>query len=159
MATSIRITGLDGVVVEIGRLPAEFSRRVLGEMSDVSYEQFRQGAGRHTPGVNGTGKLYKSLFKKVENSGMRITVGHDGDIAPHAIFVLRPTRPHAIKPRYAKRLSWIDNGRGDSIGSGKRVFSRGVWHPGYRGDPYDENATQEAVRQFAAICDRAIKGT
>lgn len=160
MTVSIQTIGLDGVVVEIGRLPRGIERFVINGLGDIAHEQMRQGAGRHSPRPTGTGRLYKSLFKDEDFGAARVTVGHDTTIAPHAIFVLRRTKPHEIKQRTGgPMLSWIDYGGGENstrIGSGKRFFARSVWHPGYRGDRYDERAEQEALRNFRRIVEAAF---
>jgi hypothetical protein len=77
-------------------------------------------------------------------------VGHDGQRAPHAEFVLFGTRPHIIRPKDKKALRWVS-------GNGF-VFARVVNHPGYLGDNYLETAATDAIKAMPGIVDQAIKG-
>jgi hypothetical protein len=154
MSISVIIKGIDGVVVELGKIGKPLARTVINSLADIAYEKMREGAGRHSPRINGTGFLFKSLFRTEYFQEARVTVGHDENIAPHAIFVVRRTRPHEIKQKIGgPMLHWIGG-----VGGNKHVFRHRVWHPGYIGDPYDEVASQEAVRNFRRIVDEAMKG-
>lgn len=54
--------------------------------------------------------------------------------APHAGFVIYPTRPHAITPRRARRLIFEPHGAGTGI----FVYAKRVRHPGTRGNNVPE---------------------
>lgn len=47
--------------------------------------------------------------------------------APHAAFVIFPTKAHVIRPKRAKLLRWVDAG-------GEVRFARQVHHPGTKGN-------------------------
>jgi hypothetical protein len=72
---------------------------------------------------------------------------HDLKAAPHALFVHWGTKPHLIKPKNKKALRWA--------GPNGWVFAQIVHHPGYKGDPYLENARSSVVRGFTRITSQA----
>ena len=139
----------EGIAEAIGRLVSLTSipDRAITEMAAIAHETMRQGAGRHSPRINGTGRLYASLYNR-EIAGGR-EVGHDPDQAPHAPFVVFGTRPHVILPKNGKCLRWFGP-------SGKPVFAKKVNHPGYIGDNYRDRAADDAVRGMAAIVDNLM---
>jgi len=145
MATAIKIEGLDKVVVEIRALPDVTARRVILDMAQIAHEGLLDGAGRH----NKTGALFQSVYNRQLAPATR-QVGHDEQRAPHALFVLHGTKPHDIRPKDKKALRW-------TVGN-RFVFAKFVKHPGYRGDNYLDRAADDAIRQFPALVDRAIKG-
>lgn len=63
------------------------------------------------------------------------------------------TRPHVIRPRNKKMLSWPANASGRRLSgrartnAGPRIFARKVNHPGTRPQPFLLPGAQEAVRQ------------
>ena len=141
MAISITVTGvteLQRTLSLIGGIPAQ----VVDDMAAIAYTGMREGAGRHSPRPEGTGRLYRSLFHTGQGS-KRQQVGHSLDDAPHAEHVIFGSIPHEIKPRNAKVLSWIGG-----IGYNRRVFRFRVWHPGYIGDNYRDVALSDAFRRF-----------
>lgn len=140
---TIKITGipeLQQTLAGIRRMPAQ----VLDDMATIAYTTMRAGAGRHSPRPSGTGFLFKSLFR--EGAGTMLQrVGHDGALAPYAQWVIFGAVAHEIKPRKAKVLSWIGG-----IGGNRRVFRYRVWHPGYIGDNYRDEALNAALQHLAA---------
>jgi hypothetical protein len=143
---SIRIDGLNETIVDIRALAPEASRRVILDMSQIAHDTIQDGAGRHR---GKTGALFASIYNRSLGPAAR-QVGHDTQRAPHAPFVIHGTQPHKIFPKDKKALRWVVGNR--------FVFAKFVNHPGNRADPYIDRAADEAVRQFAAIVDRAIKG-
>jgi len=142
----IRIAGLSEAVGTLRGLPPTLERTTILRMAQIAYDAAQKGAGRHTkPG--GTGALFDSLYNRPIPKGRE--VGHDPQRAPHALFVQLGTRPHEIRPKTKKLLRWASNG--------KFFSSKLVKHPGYRGDAYLIEAATEAVRQFRAIIDQAMK--
>lgn len=138
---TIRITGvqeLQRTLSLIGGIPAQ----VVDDMAAIAYQGMREGAARHSPRPNGTGRLYRSLFRSGQGT-KRQQVGHSLDDAPHAEHVIFGSIPHEIKPKNAKVLSWIGG-----VGFNQRVFARRVWHPGYIGDNYRDTALSDAFRRF-----------
>ena len=59
--------------------------------------------------------------------------------APHAIYVEEPTKPHVIRARRVKFLTFVVNGT--------RVFRREVHHPGTKG-AFFMRETAELMRQI-----------
>jgi hypothetical protein len=145
--TSVTITGVEGLRQTL-RNVAVFSRQVVDDMADIAFITMRSGAGRHSPRPQGTGRLFASLFR--EGAGtLRQVVGHDLGSAPHAMFVLFPTRPHEIVPKKPGGvLAWRSGG-----GGGPWVFRRRVWHPGYVGDNYRDEAVNDAIARMKQIVD------
>lgn len=141
MTFSIRLTGIEELrrtLTLLGDVPTQ----VLDDMAAIAYGSMREGAGRHSPRPNGTGRLYRSLFRTGTGTKTQ-AVGHSLDDAPHAEHVIFGSIPHEIKPKNAKVLSWIGG-----VGFNQRVFARRVWHPGYIGDNYRDTALSDAFRRF-----------
>jgi hypothetical protein len=145
--SSITITGLEALRVTL-RNVASLDTKVIDDMAEIAFNTMRAGAGRHSPRPQGTGRLYASMFR--EGAGtLRQVVGHDLNAAPHAMFVVFPTRPHEIRPRKPGGvLAWRANG-----GGGPWVFRRRVWHPGYAGDNYRDEAEAAALSRMRQIVD------
>ena len=141
MTIRITITGvpeLQRTLSLIGGIPAQ----VVDDMAAIAYTGMREGAGRHSPRPEGTGKLYRSLFHTGQGS-KRQQVGHSLDDAPHAEHVIFGFPAHEIKPkRPGGVLAWR------SRFGGPMVFARRVWHPGYIGDNYRDVALSDAFRRF-----------
>lgn len=143
MSLFVKFDGLSEATGTLRRLPAALEKTTILRMSQVAYDEAQRGAGRH----NRTGALVQSLFNRAIPKGREI--GHDGQRAPHAIFVQLGTRPHVILPNKKKALRWATGG--------KFFFAGKVNHPGYRGDAYLINAATLAVREFSSILDQALK--
>lgn len=143
MTLFVKFEGLSEVTGTLQRLPEHLERTTILRMSQVAYDEALRGADRH----NKTGALRQSLFNRAIPTGRE--VGHDGQRAPHAVFVQLGTKPHEIRPKTKKALRW-------SAG-GKFFFAGKVNHPGYRGDAYLINAATLAVREFSSILDQALK--
>lgn len=143
---SVQVTGADvaaATILSVGRVPVN----VMDGMAALAFATMRAGAGRHSPRPQGTGRLFASLNRQGAGALTQI-VGHDRTQAPHAEWVIFGSRPHAIRPRNAKVLSWI--------GPNGRVFARSVWHPGYIGDNYRDDAVEATMRALAGIVDNAL---
>lgn len=92
----------------------------------------------------------------VKTGNLRRTI-HVGSVTPrsadtiasaaYAAHVEFGTRPHEIRPRYRKVLSWK--------GAGGPVFARRVRHPGTKAQPYMLPGAEEAVRSVA-LRDRIV---
>lgn len=95
-------------------------------------DETERGADTHTV----TGALVNAVKSGTINGGY--WVGVDTQAAPHALFVHFPTRPHLIKPKKKKALRWA--------GNGFFHFSKGVQHPGYKGDPFFYDAVESGMR-------------
>lgn len=143
MAIQVRVLGADTLAKELQALPVKLEASVLRQMSQIAYDRAQAGAGRHSK----TGALFRSLYNRSIPHGRE--VGHDPQLAPHALFVNFGTKPHKIYPKNKKALRWA--------GGGAFHFAKFVNHPGYRGDNYMQAAADAAVVQFAAIVTAAIK--
>jgi hypothetical protein len=143
MSLFVKFDGLSAATGTLQRLPASLEKTTILRMSQVAYDEAQRGAGRH----NRTGALFQSLFNRAIPKGREI--GHDGQRAPHAVFVQLGTRPHVILPNKKKALRWATGG--------KFFFAGKVNHPGYRGDAYLINAATLAVREFSNIVTAALK--
>jgi len=143
MPIKIEISGVTRAQSEIRAMPAEVQRLAILRLSQVAYDSAQKGAGAHTK----TGALFKSVYNRPILDGRQ--VGHDLTIAPYARWVLWGTKPHKIRAKNKKLLRWATNGRWFS--------KKEVNHPGYKGDQWMVRAADDAVRQFAAIIDKAFK--
>lgn len=84
------------------------------------------GGGRGTPEG-----IAKGWSEGAGESGVRVGAAYVElrNAVPYALVLEHGSRPHLIRPRRAKTLSWL-RVRGDEK---TRVFARRVWHPGTRG--------------------------
>lgn len=145
MPIKITINGVNALKDELRSIPKNLEASVLRQMSQIAYEQMQDGATRH----NRSGALFASVYNRSTGQGADREVGHDPQRASYAPFVVFGTRPHIIQPSKKKALRWAGNGR--------FYFAKWVKHPGYVGDDYVTRAADEAIRQFSAIVDQAIK--
>jgi hypothetical protein len=143
MTIKVTLQGLSEVRGTLPKIPPELERRVIFDMSQIAFDTIEQGAQRH----HKTGKLRLSLFNRKVEGGRE--VGHDLRVAPQALWINAGTRPHDIRPKNKKALRWVVGNR--------FVFARFVRHPGYVGDGYVIRSATDALRQFSAIVDRAMK--
>lgn len=143
MAITVTVQGVEKLITDLAKLTPAIERSVILRMSQVAYDSAQAGAGRHSK----TGALFRSLYNRSIPKGRE--VGHDPQMAPHALFVNFGTRPHKIYPKKKKLLRWAANGRWYS--------KHEVNHPGYLGDNYMQRAADESIRQFRAIVDAATK--
>lgn len=143
MAIQVRVLGADTLAKDLQAIPVKMEASVIRQMSQIAYDRAQAGAGRHSK----TGALFRSLYNRSIPNGRE--VGHDPQMAPHALFVNFGTRPHKIYPRTKKALRWS--------GGGVFHFAKVVNHPGYRGDNYMQAAADAAIVQFSAIVTAAMK--
>ena len=143
MAIQVRVLGADTLAKDLQAIPVKMEASVIRQMSQIAYDRAQAGAGRHSK----TGALFRSLYNRSIPNGRE--VGHDPQMAPHALFVNFGTRPHKIYPRTKKALRWS--------GGGVFHFAKVVNHPGYRGDNYIQAAADAAIVQFSAIVTAAMK--
>ena len=143
MAIQVRVLGADTLAKDLQAIPVKMEASVIRQMSQIAYDRAQAGAGRHSK----TGALFRSLYNRSIPKGRE--VGHDPQMAPHALFVNFGTRPHKIYTRTKKALRWS--------GGGVFHFAKFVNHPGYRGDNYMQVAADAAIVQFSAIVTAAMK--
>jgi hypothetical protein len=132
---SFRLTveGADEVRAELARM-ASLPARALAALAVDIEDKAEEAAARHSK----SGALIRSIERK--RDGADWVIGHDGQHAPHALFVHWGTKPHKILPKKKKALRW-------SAGTFFK-FATGVNHPGYKGDPYFARAAREAPALF-----------
>lgn len=69
--------------------------------------------------------------------------------APHARFVILPTRAHEIRPRRARFLRFEVNGR--------TVYARRVWHPGTKGNDVPGRVLRQMEPRLRETLDRVAR--
>jgi len=143
MAVTVTVNGIAQVVSEIGALPKNLERLAILRMSQVAYDSMQSGASRHSK----KGDLFASIYNRQIPDGRQ--VGHDEQRAPHAKFILFGTKDHKVSPKDKKALRWASGGM--------FFFSKGHVVKGILADNYLERAADDAIRQFPAIIDQAIK--
>ena len=141
---NVTLSGIDGVQATLARIVPASERAVL-VLAERVHELAYEGADKHTK----NGALIRSLGHGPKKIPGGWEIGHDGQVAPHALFVHWGTRPHKIFPKKRKSLRFTIGGR--------FIFAKWVNHPGYKGDQWMVRASDDAVRQFAAIIDKAFK--
>jgi hypothetical protein len=152
-----------------GLMPA-----LVRELAQQALQQAQTAADRHTK----TGALVRSLKLKPQADGGWL-MGHDLQMAPHALFVHWGTRPHEIRARnkQALRFVWRDGlfhyWWGPKSPQEKAQILRWMrqkapgsvahfrWphHPGYRGDPYLERTRLSMRTAFRTIAQRTWDNT
>ncbi|MEN9489627.1 MAG: hypothetical protein RJA63_76 [Pseudomonadota bacterium] len=133
------LAGTEAIRRKLEQIGDKLARRALAETAEEIEENVGEWAGRHTrPG--GTGALFRSIVARPLGDGSQWEIGHDLQVAPHALFVHWGTKPHKIKPKNKKMLRF-------PVG-GKFAFAREVNHPGYKGDPWLADQAAEAPKIF-----------
>ena len=133
------LSGTEAIRRKLEQIGDNLAKRALAETAEEIEENIGEWAGRHTkPG--GTGALFRSIVARPLGDGSQWEIGHDLQVAPHALFVHWGTRPHKIKPKNKKMLRF-------PVG-GKFAFAREVNHPGYRGDPWLAEQAAAAPKIF-----------
>lgn len=133
MKLGAQVTGAEETrreLLRIGSLPA----RALAQTAEDTEDFVAIQAAKH----NKRGALVASTYLRRVADGF--DVGHDGQRAPHAIFVHWGTKPHVIAPKKKTTLRWASGGIFH--------FAKRVQHPGYRGDPWMARAAAQAPRLF-----------
>lgn len=148
MGIDVKVSGADKAAAWIVDIVPSVARQVISDMAKIAFDTMQQGAGRHSPRTDGTGKLRSSLYN--ESQGPLVSrVGHNTSVAPYAQWLLHGSVAHIIRPRNAKALRF-------KLGN-QTVFARFVKHPGYAGDNYLNTAEQNALTSFARFVDNAIR--
>ena len=143
---TVSVTGVEGVQQTLAKIVPQ-STKAVRELAQKIYELADQGADKHTK----TGALRRSLYLRSLPNRSGWEIGHDRQMAPHAVFVHWGTRPHVIRPKTKKLLRW-------ATPFGKWVSNKAVNHPGYKGDPWLIRAADQAVRSFDQIVAKHLKG-
>jgi hypothetical protein len=127
MSFSIEVStrGLDFEEVA-EKLSGPFKRKLIERLADIAWAHAFWNAPRRT------GKLASTIVKEVSNEQASIEV-----LVPYAMYVVKGTRPHIIRPVNASVLAFQSP-------SGKMVFTRLVHHPGTKPNPWMEKAVEYA---------------
>jgi hypothetical protein len=103
-----------------------------------SERQGRQGR----PGRQRFKASWRITFEPTERGGAGALV----NVAPHAPYVIYPTRPHVIRARRARVLAF--EGR-----DGRMVFRREVFHPGTKGN----DVPGKVLKEFKGEAERELR--
>lgn len=137
MRIDSKVTGDREVRAELLRL-GTMARQALDATAEEAEAYVEGQAGKHRSKGPGGGALVRSIFKRRIPDGWEI--GHDLQVAPHALWVHWGSKPHLIKPKRKKMLRWAHGGA--------FIFARVVKHPGYKGDAWLPRAADQAPRIF-----------
>ena len=159
------LAGTDAIRRKLEQIGDKLAKRALAETAEEIEENVGEWAGRHTkPG--GTGALFRSIVARPLGDGSQWEIGHDLQVAPHALFVHWGTKPHPIGPKnkgattqHVKahtRKNGAHVKAHDRTGKhmlrfpvgGQFAFAREVHHPGYKGDPWLADQAAEAPKIF-----------
>lgn len=166
----LRPEGLERIRADFARLVPETQTQVLRGLADVAFATARDQVDTHTK----TGALARSLKRPQSDGDGGWIIGHDQQMAPHAVFVHWGTRAHEIRAREKKALHYVGK---DGVfhywwgpkspqeraiimkwmkkkAPGGRAHFRWPHHPGYAGDAWLVKAADEAIRQFDAVVRR-----
>ena len=149
----ISIKGIDSTIKNLGKFSKHFSEDVLVDVTESIYKNAHKNIRPHTK----TGRLENNLSYRVQKRALtgQVYVSNQGMMTPfkggtnYAVFVHFGTKPQVIDPKNKKSLRW---GNG-----GKWHFAKKVSHPGYRGDPFMENAARKTMKNIDKIYDMAFK--
>ncbi len=85
---------------------------------------------------------WRITFQPTERGGAGVLA----NVAPHAPYVIYPTRPHVIRARRARAL--VFEGR-----DGRMVFRREVFHPGTKGN----DVPGKVLKEFKDEAERELR--
>lgn len=161
MRIDSKATGDREVRAELLRL-GTMARQALDATAEEAEAYVEGQAGKHRSKGPGGGALVRSIFKRRIPDGWEI--GHDLQVAPHALWVHWGSKPHLIKPKLDSITSQVRahtrNGhpvkaherQGKKMlrwaNGGAFIFARVVKHPGYKGDAWLPRAADQAPRIF-----------
>jgi len=117
-------------------LGKDLKRKLVERLAEVAYSEAFYGAPWKT------GKLARSIVKEIDEDGEATIKA----LAPHAVYVIKGTAPHEIRPVNASVLAFKAAG-------GDMVFTRLVRHPGTKPNPFMQRAeekTREKVDEVFA---------
>lgn len=135
-----------GVQHAIGKLKAYQVSKRLGIRRVVMETAVRVESGAISRAPVDKGNLKKSMGRKTYKGGMAAEVYNTAEYAPHVEF---GTRPHEIRPKKGRLLSWVK--------SGKRIFARKVRHPGTKAQPFLFPAWEEQRPGFLSRIKQELR--
>ena len=108
------------------KLSSKLKQKLIEKLADIAYSSAFFGAPWKT------GKLAQSIVKEIGDGEASIQA-----LAPHAVYVVKGTAPHEIRPVNATCLAFEAPGGG-------MVFAQLVHHPGTKPNPFMERAAEDA---------------
>ena len=114
------------------KLSGPLKQKFVERLADVAWASAFYGAPWRT------GRLAQSIVKDVGAGEARIQA-----LAPYAVYVVKGTAPHEIRPVNASVLRF-DTGGGV-------VFTKLVRHPGTKPNPFLERAAEDARSKAAEV--------
>jgi hypothetical protein len=141
---NVTISGIDGVQATLARIVPASEHAVLVLAKRV-HELAYEAADKHTK----NGALIRSLGHGPKKIPGGWEIEHDGQVAPHAVFVHWGTRAHKIMPNKRKALRFAAGGR--------FIFAKWVNHPGNKADPWLVRAADTALREFDGIVQNELR--
>lgn len=121
-------------------LGKDLKRKLVERLAGVAYGEAFYGAPWKT------GRLARSMVVgEVEDGEVKI-----GVLAPYAVYVVKGTAPHEIRPVNACCLAFRAAG-------GDMVFTKLVRHPGTKPNPFLERAVEKAREQVGFIFDELFE--
>ena len=129
MKIDIELQGQNKLVLKTEKL-SKLANKIVKEVVNESALEIGTMAMKLCP-VD-TGRLRSSIHPIFYRNGMAADIGTNVFYAPHVEF---GTKPHDIRPRSKKALSWISHQVFDVAWSG-RVFAKIVHHPGTPPRPF-----------------------
>jgi HK97 gp10 family phage protein len=121
-------------------LDKDLKRKLIERLAEVAYSEAFYGAPWRT------GKLARSIVSEIDEDGEARIIA----LASHAIFVIRGTAPHEIRPVNASCLAFKAAG-------GDMVFTKLVRHPGTKPNPFLERAVDKARERGEEIFDELFE--
>ena len=115
-------------------LSKDLKRKLVERLAEVAYSEAFYGAPWKT------GKLARSIVKEIDEDGEAWIRA----LAPHAVYVIKGTAPHEIRPVNASVLAFKAAG-------GDMVFTRLVRHPGTKPNPFMQRAEEKTSEKVDEV--------
>lgn len=115
-------------------LDTELRQMLVERLADVAYAAAFYGAPWKT------GKLARSIVKEIDEDGEASIKA----LAPHAVYVIKGTTPHEIRPVNASVLAFKAAG-------GDMIFTKLVRHPGTKPNQFLQRAVDKARENVEEI--------
>jgi hypothetical protein len=119
---------LPGLVEEASPIIRRVHQRLTGRIVDLAKRNAPRDAGRLREQI----RADEAFF-----SGLLTMHGGVTSHADYSVYVEKGTRPHVIRPRFARDLAFPWHGR--------TAFFKEVHHPGSRPKPFMAEAAREAI--------------
>lgn len=145
MNLNIDVRGDDRVRAMLARISDQLAQRALAQTVVEAEDNIDREASKHSK----TGAMVQAIYK-LRIRPLAWELGHNRQQAPHALFVHWGTKPHRIEPKNKSLLRFVGS-------NGRWVSSKGVNHPGYKGDLWLVRAARQAPRDFEQHVSRILQ--